>query len=516
MTLALITNPADLQAFKIKFKDQLHNLKVITPNLNLANIAIGNGLRKIEMIRLDYNEVGNTRDYHHDEADRFARILDADHAFAISKALGLDFLAHGWQYLNLYYIIYNGIRTRFLSETILKKYSDRKILIHQPSNQPYFYFDSWFHKEILSKALSTKNEIALLKTQGLVKAFTPNFEYKFPTHGYSEIGHFPTIYYEQERLKTIIKSKPNMLQLPSQFWDIDLGGDRASLNLNSSNPTSHIGFDPVFKATKKLFNYFRIDSEKLPKTASFFHSYLNSQAELFKKIENNYELRSMTLSDHDTSISGPLLTFAQKVRIPVEILPHSFTTTGPMADTELTTRTNLLRSVNSFNCLAGILPQFTDSKKKITELIKNKNVMFLFNAFEDVSGLPTEDYVLIFKLFERLAHALKDKGVSLKIRYKPHFNYKNIIRTSVDEATGPLENWVSWPSLVFSIGQPTTALAHFESCASITHVQTGRLSDLELGTLSITTNIINESNWLANFNAINAFIDNKFSPNVQN
>lgn len=499
---AIVHNALDFKVFNAKLGSQLKDVEIITASLNVANIALKAGYSKINFVNHSKRNDENTREGIHHEAERLARTLDAEFGFIASKALNLKFLATGWMYLNIYCTIYSALRLRAFSREVSGKLNGEKVLVHIPDNNPYFYFDSDLHKDIVCSELAKSNHVIKLKTSNLIQSFNPIFQYDLNQHDFNEIGHFPTIFYEQSKLKQLISKSSGMLQFPSQFWNVDIGGKSAQIELGSKikEPRAEANsLGSVGEIIGKIYNLFSLSSDLLETHISYYHNHLSSQINLFAQLEamqSKRKINRICVSDHDTSINGPLLSFAQLHHIPVEVFAHSFTPSGPLSDTKETVRYNLVRPTNTCVAISGNIQNPSDTNQPISTNLWNKKIILLFNAFEDFSGIVTENYLEMQILVNAFVKELRKIGADVYVRFKPHFEYNRIINLDAEQANGTLDQWLDPETIAISFGQVTTALAKFAQQGSDTyHIQTEGIIEPELAMLHQRTVLYAGAPW---------------------
>lgn len=506
---AIVHNALDLKVFNAKLGSQLKDVEIITASLNVANIALKAGYSKINFVNHSKRNDENTREGIHHEAERLARTLDAEFGFIASKALNLKFLATGWMYLNIYCTIYSALRLRAFSREVSGKLNGENVLVHIPDNNPYFYFDSDLHKNIVCSELAKSNHVIKLKTSNLIQSFNPIFQYDLNQHDFNEIGHFPTIFYEQSKLKQIISKSSGMLQLPSQFWNVDIGGKSAQVELGSkikkpsAEDNSLGGVDEIIN---KVYSFFSLPYDSLESKTTYYLNHLSSQINLFAQLDatqRNRKVQRICVSDHDTSIHGPLLSFARAHDIPVEIFAHSHTPTGPLSDTNKTFRHNLLRPTNTCISISGQIQNPKDLTHDKIKSLFNKKIVILLNAFEDFAGIVTENYIEMQLLLNSFIEELKKNGYAVFIRFKPHFEYNPIIKINADEANGPLEQWIESGTIAISFGQATTALSKFAQQGNSTyHIQTEVMVETEMAMINPSTVIYSGAPWAQSLKSI--------------
>lgn len=500
---------SDLTALKHKLGDKYKGQRVVTPSLSVLNAGIANGFEKIEFLHPD-RETLETGPKHYYEADRLARILDSDYGYLVSRELNLDFIARGWVYQNLLSVIYNGLRSKYLSCFIARKYCNENILFHSPTSNPYFYFDSWFNKEIFASDITAKNQV-VVRSKGLIKEFEPGFEYDFGEMDIDHIAHLPTIYYEKKLIHDLFESKCNIALLNSQHWDIPYKHPSVrsfDCKIKSDILVKHVenrqGIDTF---VSKLCDYFNLNNQTKEKLVVFYSALLKSQLDLARQIIIKNDMRtikSISVADHDTSITGLLLTLSEHLRIPAEIYAHSLVPTGQLADSRYTRRKNQLRKLNCDTSLSGIVKSEPNTKDfSAFEHGSNKNVILLLNEFEDTAGIVTEDYQSLFNNLTPFINRLKNSGFNVLLRPKPHHPYSTILKFQDAKADGPLSEWLSWAGVAISLGIPTTALLQFDMHGARTyHAQTTTPTTRGEEFLSKDTLVLVERSWEQIFHSI--------------
>lgn len=496
---AFVNNRTDLVAFKAKFKDNWQDLPLISANLDALDHAKSIGFKKLQLVTFKDDTIYKSRYQDDLEANYLARTLDAEIGHIISQELELESLAIGWSYLNLYYMIYCSLRMRRLGFEFNKILENEELLVHVPSNNPYLYFDSWLQNSVFLNLLE-KPEIIQLKSNGLSKSFNPDFEYNFNDFTAKTLVHIPTIFYEQDKVSEKILASEPCMHLPSQFWDINLGGTRASINLNPANPNScNLAQERIAEkltsVSKKLIDFFNISQSATDTLKKYLAELSHSQIKLFKQLSGFNSLSKMIISDHDTLTTGPLLTYAQTHEIAVDVYPHSYICTGALPDTSITVRHGILNPISPTTSLTGHINKHVSISNQKKSPIRNKNILILLNEFEDVSGTPIENFSLLFSNLKLFVSNLESNEFNVQVRPKPHHNYRHLVNLGTKIAGGNLQDWVDWPAIVISLGTPTTALLHFTDRSASFHAQTCPISVSEHVFLHPETTLIVLPTW---------------------
>lgn len=504
-------SPTDVALFKELFKDSYTTTPLLTASFNGLDKAKELGFKKIEFIRPTEPSLNETTHYHFTESDRFAKTLDSEYGFLCSRALNLEFLASGFMHVFFAYVIYTGLRTRYLAKAINIHAQSDELLVLKPTNMPYLYFDSSFNKQIFLNALK-ENWAKVVDTQRPVINFNPHFNYNLNNLDFESIAHVPTIFYEKEHLLQKLSGHSNILQLKNQVWEVDINQPNITPSLNQQinlwpNELTNYFFKKIVGITQKLYNYFSIDLNP-SELAHYFFKIFTSQINLFIELENAQRrspIKNIFVSDQDTGITGVLMAFSQKYKIPVDVFAHSFTPIGRLYDTTLTKRHNLIRGTDSYNSLSGNLQKANRFNLALDKKAGGgKKILILLNEFDDIAFVPTDDYVVAIPALNNALSSFRANEFEIRIRPKPGNPYKSILNIPESmSAQGPISNWIKWPDHVVSMGTPTTALIHFaEQGAHTYHLQEEHPTEPDLAMLHPSTKVIIERNWNSCFAAL--------------
>ncbi len=118
--------------------------------------------------------------------------------------------------------------------------------------------------------------------------------------------------------------------------------------------------------------------------------------------------------------------------------------------------------------------------------------MIFHNEMDDIAGLPLVNPDKLSFDYASLIYYLQSLGLIVKSRQKPSHSYTYQIPKIIEEAEGPLIDFLNWPDFCISIGTPTTALINFwEKGLPCIHLTYYELTETAKGTLPDDVMVIN-------------------------
>ncbi len=499
MKIILILRVIDVYVILRKINVELINeYKIFTVNVEAYDKLLLSGVKNVYLIPINYEVSTNVHEAHIN-ADREARYWEFESASCKANISGDKNIYYGWDYLNLYYIRYTWYRYIKLSKLLYEFLpSAEELVILWRKNAQDYYFDSVILRSIIIDKLKNKytNIIGVnYFDENPYKEDAYKRKLIIPEGKYTKLVHLPTAFYDYKKHVDENKGQ-NVLDIESPYFDLKISNNRANLSLDIKEE-----FEKYIELNNKyqdiFFNYLHttevsnkiieLQVNRLIKRSIF-------QLENYQILLSSNQLKkikSIELSDHEAGLQGPIVSFANAYKIPVNYWPHSSLTVipTPLVANSITTKNFYFRKTSSFvNLNTGLNNQENQIKIKEKNLNERNylksNVLILHNEIDDVSGISLIDFNIFNKRYSELIELLISRNYDVRTRQKPSHSYVNLGLSPVQSLDGPLSEIIDWPNLCISIGATTTALVHFWSKgAQCIHLSFHTLIDQDLENL---------------------------------
>jgi hypothetical protein len=229
----------------------------------------------------------------------------------------------------------------------------------------------------------------------------------------------------------------------------------------------------------------------------------------------------MDVTDHDTGMQGPLMTFARERGLKVTVWPHSSVSVVPFPSSKTTQKKSCVVSerneyvrLGSDEANAEII-SFPGPSRRDRESI---NILLMFNHLEDSAGITMIDVVEFKRAYKQFKLSLLGSGLTYRVRHKPKHGYIDVFEDSADPlATGNLDKWFEWAGLCVSFGHISTALVGFASAGCYcAHIGFGELSRQERAICPPTVKLFQHESYSDNFAELETWMHLVFGDKYRN
>jgi len=452
-------------------------------------------------------------------SDQIARTYDSEIAFLRESAFGVQH-GFGWHYLNFKFITNGLLRLKRASNQLRRVVPLRgDILVPWCMSPPDYYFDSELLRSISVDALrGADNRLVKLKFDRSRLNNPAAYVHipKFATASVKHIVHLPTASYDFRNHITRLKSKAaNYVDIQSPYFDVPIGHARACLTEPVKDVITPEYSAAIANLTERVLEGI-IDklslSSLIHRTLERENFQINTLLALRSAASLN-EANTLDITDHDSGLQGPLMTFAAERDLEVDVWPHSTVSAQPFPSSRLTTKNYC---VTDENCYSRLGPTSANLRKlsfprEGRTAPRNKNILLLHNELEDISGITKIDIPEFLGRYQGLKRKLLDSGLAYRIRHKPKHSYAEALGDITEPlAEGDLSDWFAWAGVCISFGELSTALIKLaQADCYCAHVSFGAISTHEMSVLPPNTRLFEESSCRNGFIALENWIDSE-------
>lgn len=336
----LITNAQDIPAALVIAKD-LENYQSYVFDPTLLDKAIEAGLTNCEYI--DWENSINYSD-----------LYDGCRHTAFEIERDLDKLVHdlvpeisinSWQHLNLSYILQSIRWYSKLWPDVLPRFKQHKVHVCLCDAPAQYYFASYIPALLLMQTLNSLGiefkGYTYPKAQDWSSAdanIVPDLQ---PTPAESSridtLVHIPTCFYDvnyfnQELIasgKTILNLHAKIFNVPvAAHTSIGLSTDEEMLTYLPDTVKKQVAAfsEGLVEGLDTILTVYIVTPAYRIRQATHIASLYKAQLVTYHLLEARFKLdnpKKVLISDHDAGFHGPIVSFAEKHRIPVLIVPHS-------------------------------------------------------------------------------------------------------------------------------------------------------------------------------------------------
>jgi hypothetical protein len=473
----LITRIWEYNYFKLNYKGT-EKVIFITTNIEVYSKVLLDKHENIEFI--DFGMQDKNGEYEAViESDMLARIFDYQSSEIRYENKIIPCYGSGWDYLNIYFIIYGIIRIKCLSDFLAREVSGgEKIFMFMYNNPPDYYFQNEVSQYFLYNTLKNMySEVGLINiTSPYYKPNAYSNKIILPEGYFENLIHLPTVFYERNRVvQEISKRDIRKIDIESPYWDVPVLNDRARLLEpieyksfldNEAKKNYLIDYKDLLKKLLVKFSipkdvYSRMEVRLLLRSIFQIESY-----SVLEKAKSISSVKLLDISDHDTGLHGPLMTIAQNREWLVNVEPHSGYVIGPLPFTDNSKSDRIFKPLKFSSTLRldNCLPNSSyASEKRVTRRFdkNNKNIIIVLNELDDVVGVPHLCLVDLIEGMSFFYETMVGKGYSLRIRHKPSHSYENLIGLNIEKANGSIDDCINWADYYLGIGEPTSLITKF-------------------------------------------------------
>ena len=515
----LIHHKAQLDFFCQAPSFPLNEVNFYTQNIGAMERAIELKLKKVSFLDLRISSVKYSQIQI--EADRIARFIDFELSNIRRKYFQIEETI-GWDYQYLYWIILKVLRHSENNIQLMDQLTniDKIYFVRNDAPQDY-YFVSHILADLYAyffKKNSRNYGVINIDQQGLTKDIGVSYQLYFPENiaEYRSIVHLPTVFYNKEQVIEELKSQYGDLyiDIESPYFDVPYSYQRIKLQKGSSTFNQKFSSEmrEFLSRAYSRFNYGDILNGTIHRQITRAHSQVN----LYKKLSDSpISVEKIYLSDHDTGLQGPLLSYANHTEIPVVMYPHSSYAVMPTAVIKNGYKVGLVSDLDSYPDLGGDSSSFKFENLVFSGKKSTGKVVILLNELDDTTQLPPESSVAIIRAALTICKIIHGQGKEVGLRVKPRHSYKNVIagifRQEFKDASfdklmfldGDIDALAQGTACCIGLGMPSTALKYFmKSGARLIQVSDMCFFGMDYHTVPKGTPIYGVDYFLKNINLI--------------
>jgi hypothetical protein len=465
----------DIILLRSNLKTQFAETPMACMGIEVCEKALALGARDISFFGLT-SAIISDLSYSHLSATCLARSFDAQHSELRARHLGLEMHTPGWDYLNVFFIADTVLALKCTARSFVEKMpSAGSPVLFTRQNAQDMYFDSGLIRGLFIRA--ARERYPDLKTIDLdppsaYREKANRFELTIPKGTFRVLSHLPTVFYSanQHIQRLNEKDTESLVDLESPYFDIPMSKTRVTLAPARSEgergmPTDYL--KALENLTRDFYATLGVSAEAEACGMLKRHEgWAVSQYLALQSLKNAPSLKDVErveVSCHDTGLAGPLLSWANSRDIAVEMWPHSEVINIPTPVLKKGRKHSFFPRPTLPLELGVGSSLWVDPKTRQFRTPKGKqNLLILMNQMDTAGGVPRCRVLDLQKGLNSLVARLRPLGWQVKLRQKPSHPYSVLMGlNSVEQADGPLENWLEWPEVCLSIVGPTTAMTGF-------------------------------------------------------
>lgn len=298
----------------------------------LEDTMTGGALRRPELVLPD-----SLPDYAaiEPQAHALADALEQALMEEMAPILG-DVSLRGWQALNLYYLFVGHLWYSQLWDALRERCAGHTLHLPVNDNPASFYWPSFVPALLLMQRLDAWGVAYRISHYGGradESDVIPDLQGQ--AERYDVLTHLPTCFYDAPYFAAEIKAAgKRSINIEPKYWGVPLQPDRqlkmlridhahlAALGLVSMVPHGERLLHALHRLLTPYFANHEYRARQALQLAKLYQSQL-VMLQLLERHFGNHRPGQMLLSDHDAGFHGPLLSYAQRHRIPVLQLPHA-------------------------------------------------------------------------------------------------------------------------------------------------------------------------------------------------
>jgi hypothetical protein len=297
--------------------------------------------------------------------------------------------------------------------------------------------------------------------------------------------HIPTCFYDFSYFRQeLTASGKTVINLQAKYWDVPVAAD-TSVGLSTDEEMLAYFPDTIKKQTDAFFErlvdsldsiltaYIATPAYRI-RQATDIASLYKAQLVTYYLLEARFESdkpKKILLSDHDTGFHGPIISFAEKYRIPVLMVPHSKISQDiEFSYSDITSFSHCIQGREILNANGKRIKSFKLHYPETLSIstLSNKPIRrigLLLNGLA-LNGVMITNFTDYIEGIKRIIEWCEQHDVELIIRNRPggaitkllNKNFNLSINDLKDKTNGPLSTFIEQDmDLCLIFGTPTTA-----------------------------------------------------------
>ena len=396
-----------------------------------------------------------------------------------------------WNHISYLHFFLDYIWYTALWNKLTDEMGDVHFYVLLYDNPSYFYFPSFNPPLLLLNALIRKNiEFSAYNYGGKYQNanIVPDlFEGNSAKEKFDVLVHVPTCLYDYNYFSSEIKATgKSVVCLKSIHWDVPFEASTTVGVRNSDEggapflatlqPAIDLFIESISEKLNLMLGPFIRQPQFRNRQVHFISSLYRSQVVTYLLLKEYFKYGvpgKVVLSEHDTGFHGPIVSFAEKNRIPILFVPHSKIS----ADIEF----NGENAISLTHPLQGNIPFDRNGKRMVSFKLSFPEVLTCSTAYPQrirkvgllLNGISANgvsvDFNLYLKGIREISHWCRKNGIELGIRCRPGMtlfkfleDHVGIDRASLLRAVNcPITEFANSYDLCLMYGTPTTGAIEY-------------------------------------------------------